>query len=158
MKKGTKFLQMLPVLMLAFFAMPLFAQTDALTGTDKALRSLAQAWQDAYNRGDVQTLGGMYADNVAMVNPADGSLTTAKKQDIVAGFEKDFSELDSKIEILVDRVATQPDGTAIVSGSFTQIDVNKKTGAKETFSAAYTHTCAQDAGKWKLVKMQVTPK
>ncbi|MDX2134124.1 MAG: nuclear transport factor 2 family protein [Saprospiraceae bacterium] len=158
MKKGAQFLQMFPVLLLAVLATPLFAQTDALTGTDRELRALAQAWQDAYNRGDVQTLGSMYADNVAMVNPADGSLTTLKKEDIVAGFEKDFSELDSKIEILVDQVATQRDGTAIVSGSFTQVDVNKKTGAKQTVSATYSHVCAQDAGKWKLVKMQVTPR
>jgi len=137
------------------FAALLFAATSA-QGQDltQEVTAMAKGWQDAYNRADQATLATLYTNEVIFVDPADGTSSTATKEQIVAGFERDFSASDLQMEIKVMKVTALPDGKATVSGTFSGNGNNKKTGEKIAWSASYENIVVKEGGQWKLSQMK----
>lgn len=134
------------------FAAPLGAQD-----LKAELQALAQAFQEANNRGDAETLNTMYTDEVVMVNPRDGSKSTITRAQIKAQDVQNFGQVNDQMNIVVDSVESQPDGRVMVKGSVTGVLVNKKTGEKTNYSGSYEHLVVKADGRWKLCEMKFLP-
>ena len=118
------------------------------------LQAYAKAFQDANNRGDAEALNAMYADQVVMVNPQDGSKTTVTRAQIKEQDLKNFSETSDQMNIIVDSAESQPDGRVKVKGTVTGVATNKKTGEKANYTGAYEHFLLKVDGQWKLCEMK----
>lgn len=122
------------------------------------LEAYAKTFQEANNRGDAEALNAMYADEVAMVNPQDGSKTTVTRAQIKEQDLQNFSQVSDQMNIVVDSAESQPDGRVRVRGSVTGVSTNKKTGEKTNYSGAYDHLVTKVDGQWKLCEMKFLPK
>ena len=121
------------------------------------MNGFAQAWQDAYNKGDFNDLTAMYTDPVVSVNPKDGSTATVTKDQIRSDFERNFSANTPHIEIKLTDAVAQPDGRVKITGSFTGTSTDQKSGEKTAFSGTFEHLVQLDNGQWKLCQLKVTP-
>jgi uncharacterized protein (TIGR02246 family) len=131
--------------------------TAGAPNIEQEMVALAKAWQDAYNRGDAETLATMYANNVVFVNPADGTTNTTTKDAIKASLVKGFSEFTMYNEIKVISAVLQPDGKVNIKGTFSGYDTNKKTGEKIPDGGTFSHLVVKENGQWKLSQMSVVP-
>ena len=118
------------------------------------MKAFGQAWQDAYNRADIAGLMALYADEVAIVNPQDGSSQTVTKQQIEAQFVREFQEADRHIVINGETAEALSDGKVRVTGKFTFTITNKTTGEKSTFPGSYDHMVLKAGNAWKLCQMK----
>jgi|GEM_PF-694761 len=159
MKQTALFSFLLAAFLLATGATTAAAQstTAGAPNIEQEMVALAKAWQEAYNRGDAETLATMYADNVVFVNPTDGTTSTTTKDAIKASFVKGFSEYTMYNEIKVTTAALQPDGKVNIKGTFSGYDIDKKTGEKIPDGGTYNHLVVKENGQWKLCQMSVVP-
>ena len=114
-----------------------------------------QAFQDANNRGDVEALNNMYADEVTFVNGQDGSKSMKmNKAQLREADTNQFSEVTDQMTILITSSEQLPDGKVKTAGTFSGETTDKKSGEKKSYSAAYESITVQVNGQWKLLQLK----
>lgn len=144
-------------MLLAAFAVSTISAPLNAQDLIQKMNGFAQAWQDAYNKGDFNDLTAMYTDPVVSVNPKDGSTVTLTRDQISSDFERNFSQSTLHIEVKLTDAVAQPDGRVKITGTFIRTSTDQKSGEKTAFSGTFEHLVQLDNGQWKLCQLKVTP-
>lgn len=116
--------------------------------------TLAKAWQEATNRGDVAALQTMYADEVVIVNAKDNSTTTLTKAQLHEGDMQQFSEMDNQTTILLETAEAMPDGRVKVTGTVSGVRTTKKSGEKTNYVFRFENLIVRENGQWKVCQFK----
>ena len=135
----------------------LLAAAPAMRAQDlKAEQSaFVKAFQDANNRGDIEALNNIYADEVTFLNGKDGSKTMKmNKAQLREADTKQFDEVNDQMAILIESIEALADGKVKTTGTFSGESTNKKTGEKKSYSAAYEIITVKENEQWKLLQIK----
>jgi len=116
--------------------------------------TLAKAWQEATNRGDVAALQTAYADEVVIVNAKDNSTTTLTKAQLHEGDMQQFSEMDDQTTILLETAEAMPDGRVKVTGTVSGVRTTKKSGEKTNYVFRFENLIVRENGQWKVCQFK----
>ncbi|MEO8820477.1 MAG: nuclear transport factor 2 family protein [Ginsengibacter sp.] len=146
----------IPVMLAAAF-MVLAAFTNPVKAQDhkKEMATLAQQFQNAYNKKEVKALEGFYTKDAVRVN-ADGTTTDGNKA-IAEVHATDFKQGINKIKITVSKDEPGSDGSVMVTGTFRVTGTSPK-GEKIDMSGNYVNTVVKENGHWKISKSVITKK
>jgi len=116
--------------------------------------TLAKAWQEATNRGDVAALQTAYADEVVIVNAKDNSTTTLTKAQLHEGDMQQFSEMDDQTTILLETAEAMPDGRVKVTGTVSGVRTTKKSGEETNYVFRFENLIVRENGQWKVCQFK----
>ena len=126
---------------------PAYANQDRKSDTEQELRKLVQTWDEAYVKGDTETLGRLLADEFAFVGGA-------KKADYLASFKT--RKANSILSAVSTDVQVQTyDDMAIVTG-VDAITV-KNAGQDLLTKWLYMDVWVKRGGRWQCVKTYSAP-
>jgi ketosteroid isomerase-like protein len=137
-------------------ATTMVAQTTQNKNLTMEVASLAKAWQDAYNRRDHVALASMYTSEITSVGQ-DGSTSTITKAQLEEQFKSEFMTYNTQTEVKIGSATLLPDGKARIIGTYTNSDINLKTGEKTVETGTYDHLLVKQSGAWKLTQTHVIP-
>ena len=114
-----------------------------------AVLAAERRWTEALVKGDVETLGRLYADDLVYVHSGGNVETKAEFLDRVRKGGLKYQ----KLELVDPRVRVYGDA-AVVNGAFdVSVIVN---GQPMDHRVIYVHVYARQAGQWRLVAHQTT--
>ncbi|MCC7467525.1 MAG: nuclear transport factor 2 family protein [Saprospiraceae bacterium] len=135
---------------------PLFAQSAQTKDATKEIAPIAKAWQDAYNRRDHAALASMYTTEIASVGQ-DGTTSTITKAQLEEQFKSDFMTYNTQTEVKIGSASLLSDGKARVIDTYTNSNIDLKTGVRTVETGTYDHVLVKQAGAWKLTQIHVIP-
>jgi ketosteroid isomerase-like protein len=124
---------------------------------DAEATALGDAWEAAFERGDVSAMMANYADQVEYV-AEDGSVRALSHAEVKANWEKTFQAYSGSIELNPDVTTTLlSDGKVAMTGTFTQTMTEKESGKTSTFKGSFHHQVIRADGKLLLCRMETRP-
>jgi uncharacterized protein (TIGR02246 family) len=123
-------------------------RTDHLKD-EATIREIGEAYDEAWNRGDVQALGSYLAPDVIIIDPR-GDVTTGK-----AEFEKVITQLfrgsfkDSRHKTNIIRIHFPKKDVAVVDGEATLTALKSFEGSRE-LTHRYTDVMVKEGDRWLI--------
>ena len=124
---------------------------------DAEANALGEAWEAAFERGDITAMMANYAEEVEYVT-GDGKVVTLSHAEVEANWEKTFQSMSGSIQFGDDISATLlPDGKVAMTGTFTQTMTNPESGESSTFKGTFHNQAIRADGKLLLCRMETRP-
>ncbi len=118
----------------------------------KAVRTIVQNFQDAYNKEDAAAIKAMFtADATRMM--ADGK-TLKGAENIGNDYAETFKNTDAALTLKLANVQPQFDGSMVVTGTYNVYGTSVK-GDRVAISGSYNNKLVNQDGQWKLADIKL---
>jgi len=176
MKNANQFcLALMAAFFFALLATPMSAQVAAKLATLKptsttttttptsvdvvadAMKTLLDKWEMSYNTEKSGELAKLVAKEITILEP-DGDSKVMSKNEFVGNLENDFIDAGKdEIDLNITSVVIQPDGTAMVIGTYTERELDAKGNVIARESGDFIDVVVKEDGVWKLKEITVAP-
>ncbi|GEM_PF-2897988 len=121
------------------------------------MKMLLDKWEKSYNTEKSAELGKLVAAQITILAP-DGATKVMSKNEFVGNLENDFVvDGTTEIDLAITSVVIQPDGKAMVVGTYTERELDAKGNVVARRSGDFIDVVAKEAGAWKLEAITVVP-
>ena len=118
----------------------------------KDVRTLAQNYQDAYNKEDASAIQTMFTADATRVM-ADGKVTKGA-ENIRNLYAEDFKNANAAITLKLANLQPQFDGSMIATGTYSVYGTSSN-GDRLSVSGSYNNKLVNDNGQWKLAEVKL---
>jgi uncharacterized protein (TIGR02246 family) len=150
MNRHIRGLGSITVLVVTFSACAAPEPEDTSAADLEAINGLRDAWLGAFNSGDAEALGALYATDAVVMNP--GEPTISGQPSIQAMYEATFAQMSMQAEVRPE--ATEVDGDlAFDAGTFISTATPVEGGDAIAEEGRYLVIARRDAdGTWKVLR------